>query len=1172
MTNAEHAADGDHAGGRGRLAQLIATRGGTAAPEAPFVIEHREALIYMLCEAAELEHGIMCQYLFAAFSLKQATGEGLTEAEAAAANHWRKQVLHVATQEMLHLALVQNLLTAIGGPPHLIRPNLPQPADHYPAGVQLALLPFGERALSHFMFLERPEGMDLADADGLAAVGRAEPLMSEGDIVPRSQDFATVGHLYRSIEAGFTHLTEKFGQDWLFVGPPRAQATAEHFRWPELVAVTDLASAQLAIDTILEQGEGPRGEWRNAHFGQFVEILDEYQQMREASPGFDPVRPVIAANVRPPQRDVEVPLITDPVTARVADLFNVGYEILLQVFERYFTHTEETDAQLKVLADATIQLMVAVLQPLADVITTLPAGPGHEGKTAGPSFELFYESDYLLPHREAAWTLLTERLDGAASFCGAVGGDCSPAVAGRLAPVRAALAGIARSLGEHLPAGRSHAGQAGLDPAVLAAALARADDLARQAGVTGWAGVTGEARVAGAADQAGLAGTADQAGAADQAAVAGTADQAAAADQAAVAGAADQAAVAGAARGTPGEGDDELAAGMTAVARAAYEAVTAAAAARPGTTGAGGGAGRPDLAVPRLVDSVLRPLADALRAPAAGGRLPGENAAQTSENATQTSENAAQPGDEASQIADGSAHADAGRAPAQLVWQVARTATTLRARAGQAGVAVPELAEATAALQALALELAPPRERDGLRAELWRLQGDLPAGIQAARNGPYLVTNVARLRNDLGEQIPVPPQVALCRCGESAVKPFCDGSHADNGFTDGKDPKRVPDRLDTYPGLRVTVRDNRGTCQHSGLCTDRLATVFRVGQEPFVAPSGARMDEIISAVRDCPSGALGLALDGRDERELTDWGDGREPAIEVTRDGPYRITGGISLQDPAGTGVARNAGASREHYALCRCGHSQNKPFCSGVHWYVGFRDPVPDPEREPTLFEWAGGLPALTRMTRALFDIYVPGDALLAPVFANLPPGHPERVAAWLGEVFGGPAADDGCPPRGADLTEEQRARWITQFGLAAQAAGLPDDAEFRAALGSFIEWESRADQSAKAPAPRWDWGPAGAPAFKIAVPDDEAGRPEVTLPAAGQPVGFAAHIKPLFRARDRDSMRFALDLWSYEDVKAHASGILERLRDGSMPCDGAWPGERVEVFERWTATQMRP
>ena len=455
MTNAGQATSNESYAGRGRLAQLIATRGGTAAPEAPFVIEHREELIYMLCEAAELEHGIMCEYLFAAFSLKQSTDEGLTEDELAATNRWREQVLHVATQEMLHLALVQNLLTAIGGPPHLIRPNLPLPAAHYPAGVQLALLPFGEQALSHFMFLERPEGMDLKDADGLAAMGRAEPVMSKGDIVPRAQDFATIGHLYRSIETGFAHLAEKYGQKWLFVGPPRAQASPEHFRWPDLVTVIDLASAQRAIDTILEQGEGLRGEWRNAHFGQFVDILDEYQQMREASPGFDPVRPVIAANVRPPERDVEVPMITDPVTARVTDLFNVGYEILLQALHRYFAHTEETDAQLKTLADAAIHMMVAVLQPLANVITTLPAGPGHEGKTAGPSFELFYGSDYLLPHREAAWMLLTERLDTAASFCTEVRDACRPGVARRLTPVTTALRQIAQTLAEHLPAGCS---------------------------------------------------------------------------------------------------------------------------------------------------------------------------------------------------------------------------------------------------------------------------------------------------------------------------------------------------------------------------------------------------------------------------------------------------------------------------------------------------------------------------------------------------------------------------------------------------------------------------------------------------------------------------------------------------------------------------------------------
>src|ERR1700744_3942053 len=385
-------------GGGGRLAQVIAARGGLAPPEAPFVIEHREALIFMLCEAAELEHGIMCQYLYAAFSLKQDEGPdsadtGLSDAELAAARRWRKVISHVATQEMLHLALVQNLLSAVGAAPHLSRPNFPHPANHYPAGVHLALLPFGERAVRHFMFLERPEGMDIHDADGMAAFGKAVPMMQAGDIVPRGQDFKTVGHMYRSIEAGFRHLVDEHGEDWLFVGPPRAQATTEYFGWAELGPVTDLDSALRAIDEILEQGEGPRGAWQNAHFGQFVEILDEYTQAKEANLGLMATRPVQAVNVRPCDNGAEVPLVTDPVTARVMDLFNVAYEVLLAIFERFFAHTDESDVQLQTLADTSVGLMAQVISPLGELITTRPAGPEYPGQTAGPSFELFYESD-----------------------------------------------------------------------------------------------------------------------------------------------------------------------------------------------------------------------------------------------------------------------------------------------------------------------------------------------------------------------------------------------------------------------------------------------------------------------------------------------------------------------------------------------------------------------------------------------------------------------------------------------------------------------------------------------------------------------------------------------------------------------------------------------------------
>jgi CDGSH-type Zn-finger protein len=1098
MSNGDSAAGGtQETAGRGRLAQVIATRGGKAAPEAPFVIEHREALIYMLCEAAELEHGIMCQYLFAAFSLKQELSEGLTETELAAVTRWRRQISHVAAQEMLHLALVHNLMTAIGGAPHLARPNLPLPADHYPAGVQLRLLPFGEQALRHFMFLERPEGMDLADAEGLAAARRAVPVMNEHDIVPRLQDFATVGHLYRSIEEGIRRLAGKHGERWLFVGPPRAQATQADFGWPELIPVTDAASAQRAIDEILEQGEGPRGEWRNAHFGQFVSILDEFLQMRRASPGFDPVRPVMAANVRAPEREGDVPLIGDPLTARVADLFNVAYEVLLLTLERYFAHTEETDAQLKVLADATVALMLGVLKPLGDLLTTLPVGPGEPGRNAGPSFELFYEADYLMPHQVAAWTLLTERLGAAAWLCGDLCGLDS-GVAAKLNPILAAIKDIARSLAAHLPAGSPQARQALAAPPLAAAEtdglLNRARELAGQA--------------------------------------------------------------AGAAR------DEEVAARLAEVFGLAYAALPAASV--PAVAGT---------ALRRLVDSVLRPLAAALaRYP--GGKpdtagLP--EGGPGSDGQGQADESASGPAEDAAAAAGG------------LLWRAAETATRLRARLGRAGTAPAELAEATAALQGLACTLATELEQAARLAALWEMQDGLPAAINVAPDGPYLVTNVRRLVNHLGEPIPATPQLALCRCGGSAAKPACDGACASNGFSGAKDPNRVRDRRDSYPGVAVTILDNRGLCQHSGFCTDRLATVFRAGQEPFVSPSGGRMDEIIKAVRDCPSGALSLAIDGREARDLADRGGSREPAIEVTKDGPYRITGGITLTGADGGPVERNEGASPEHCALCRCGHSQNKPFCSGMHWYIGFRDPVTGPAREPTLFEWAGGMPALTTMTRALYELYVPADETLAPLFANMPPEFPGQEARWLAEAFGGQRADDGTPAggQGADgqqpparqFTSEQRERWVTLAGRAADEAGLPADPAFRSAFVSYLEWASREGAGISQPGaavPRWDWGAGGPPDTSAGA--GEQGAAAAPTPGPGETVSFATHVKPLFRQRDQQSMSFAFDLWSLADVRTHAAGILARLHDGTMPCDGAWTPGQIEVFERWAGSGMQP
>src|SRR5918999_3726771 len=210
-------------------------------------IEHRDALIYMLSEAAELEHAIMCQYLFAAFSLKTSTDEGVVERQLRHITKWKKAVLGVAAEEMLHLGLANNLLASIGAAPRVGRPNLPQAGRYYPPGVQLALVPFSERALRHFLYLERPEGINLDDAEGFEAMKEAEPLMSEREIVPRPQHFATVGELYRAIEYGFESLVERHGEEWVFIGPERAQATPAAFWWDDLIPVSDLASARKAV-------------------------------------------------------------------------------------------------------------------------------------------------------------------------------------------------------------------------------------------------------------------------------------------------------------------------------------------------------------------------------------------------------------------------------------------------------------------------------------------------------------------------------------------------------------------------------------------------------------------------------------------------------------------------------------------------------------------------------------------------------------------------------------------------------------------------------------------------------------------------------------------------------------------------------------------------------------
>jgi hypothetical protein len=430
--------------------QLLLARGGTTPGAPTMVIQHREALIWTLGKASALEQLVMCQYLYAAFSLKDREDDSLTEDQLTATRRWRRELMHIAEQEMLHLALVQNLLTAVGAGSAFERPNFPLPPHAYPAGIRMELLPFDEQALRHFIYLERPEGLDMADQDALAAVEKAAPLplANADEIGPRLQDFDTIGTLYRAIEIGFDQLSEQLGEERLFVGPSSAQAVVGHFPLPNLAAVTDLASAHAAIDTIVEQGEGARGEWRDAHFGRLVTVLDDLLDLRDADPDFQPARPVLAAAVREREDGVAVPLISDPFTSRSVDLLNAVYEVLLQVLARYFAHTDETEDQLGVLADVSIGLMRMVVKPLGGLVTRLPVGPEHPGRTAGPMFELFYGADLLLPHRRAAWTVMEERLRVLGTLATRCREVCSPLHLPTVEKIAEALADVAGQLAE----------------------------------------------------------------------------------------------------------------------------------------------------------------------------------------------------------------------------------------------------------------------------------------------------------------------------------------------------------------------------------------------------------------------------------------------------------------------------------------------------------------------------------------------------------------------------------------------------------------------------------------------------------------------------------------------------------------------------------------------------
>lgn len=382
----------------------------------------REELVSLLGEAAELEHGLACSYLYAAFSLKGSTSDGLSAADIEVVRGWRATIVDVAEQEMLHLALVCNLLTAIGAAPHLRRPTMPHTSRYYPAGITIELRRFDDASLTRFIFLERPEHVEVeaevlehptVDLDAEVPAAAPGALVLDEDLTddagaPEPASFSTVGHLYETIEAAFTHLTDVRGEANLFIGPPVAQATSAYFDMHDLVAVTDLASARAALEVLTTQGEGVRGDWTNSHYGRFLAIRTELRELVADDPGFEPAWPALD-NPTEHASEPDERLVEDPVALDVMRLFNSAYTLMTVMLLRCFAHTDESEAALRVLSRSTVDLMEDVIEPLGGLLARLPARSGPT-PTAGANFD-FYRPVTLIPHQFAAWRIFHERLD-----------------------------------------------------------------------------------------------------------------------------------------------------------------------------------------------------------------------------------------------------------------------------------------------------------------------------------------------------------------------------------------------------------------------------------------------------------------------------------------------------------------------------------------------------------------------------------------------------------------------------------------------------------------------------------------------------------------------------------------------------------------------------------------
>jgi CDGSH-type Zn-finger protein/uncharacterized Fe-S cluster protein YjdI len=368
---------------------------------------HREQLIGMLCEAAEIEHCLMCTYLYAAFSLKQSLDEDLTPDELLAVRRWRAEIIRIATDEMLHLALVNNLLIALGARPHYRRFNFPIASHLFPADIAVALLPFDEATLDHFVYLERPQGAPDHDGNTLEKItfpriAIANRLMAFAD------DYATVGELYESIEHSFAYLIEQCGADAVFLGPVCAQLTVQDFRLRGLCTVSSLQDVHAAVELIRHQGEGSATDSSESHYARFCAIRAEWRALAAARPAFAPARPVARNPVmRSPMALDRLQIVAEPAS-QLLDVANAAYGLMLRQLALMSDEALCPADMRQRVGNQSLDLMHLIAE-LGTHLTTLPASPDNDAR-AGITFTVSRSALSFQSPKSAA-ALMAERYE-----------------------------------------------------------------------------------------------------------------------------------------------------------------------------------------------------------------------------------------------------------------------------------------------------------------------------------------------------------------------------------------------------------------------------------------------------------------------------------------------------------------------------------------------------------------------------------------------------------------------------------------------------------------------------------------------------------------------------------------------------------------------------------------